>query len=117
MMLDTSNGMQVSSSSVISYIDSLVNKFFKILPMREESEPSLSEYILSFQRELIGCGDMITSFHDDGLYISILSILQFLSDNVLPDSCDMAAFRREVFHAISLCGKLKRKFEEGGASE
>lgn len=114
MMLDTSNGMQINSAAVVSYIDSLVNKFFKILPMREESEPSLQEYIKSFQRELIGCSNMTVSIHDDGLYISILSVLQYLSDNAMSDECSIADVRREVFHAISLCNKLKSKYKDGG---
>lgn len=114
MMFTTVDNMQIDSAFVVRYIDSLVNKFFKILPMREESEPSLKEYIKSFQRELIGCGNMLDGIHDDGLYISILSILQYLSDNAVNNECMISDIKREVFHAISLCNKLKSKVMNGG---
>lgn len=116
MMIEISDGMSVSSVAVVNYIDSLVNKFFKILPMREESEPSLNDYICNFKHELVGCGNLITSLHDDGIYISILSVLQYLSEIVCDEEFEVADVRREVFNAISLCNKLKMKYQKEGAS-
>ncbi len=66
-MIDTSTGVQIDSVYLQNYFESLVNKFFKILPMREENEKSLNEYLKSFQRELIGCGEFITAVKDDGI--------------------------------------------------
>lgn len=116
MMFDTSSGMQISSVSVTNYLDSLVNKFFKILPMREESEPSLYEYVISLQRELIGFGSMVVDVGSDKLFVSILSVLQFFIDNVSSEDCSVKDIRGEVFHVISLCNKLKEKYSEGGVA-
>lgn len=117
MMFETSSGMEIRSDAVINYLGSLVNKFFKILPMREESEPSLQEYIMSFQRELTGFGNLVSDIRDDELFVSILSILQYLSDNACNESTVISDIRREVFHAISICNKLKSKYLEGGVAK
>ena len=37
-----------------NYLRNLVNLFFKILPIRESEEPSLTSYMVSLQTELIG---------------------------------------------------------------
>lgn len=114
MMIDTSTGVQIDSVYLQNYFESLVNKFFKILPMREENEKSLNEYLKSFQRELIGCGEFITAVKDDGTYLEMLCILQFFLNNVENSDCDIKDIRREVFHAISLCNKMRSRFLNGG---
>ena len=114
MMIDTITGLQIQYASAENYIDSLVNKFFKILPMREESEKSLREYIISFQREMIGFGNMVPSVGEDRLFVSMLSILQFFADNVDDETLTVHDVRSEVFHAISMCNKLKGKLSKGG---
>lgn len=111
-MFDTNCGIQMSHASVINYFDSLVNKLFKILPMREESESSLSEYIVSLQREMLGFGNMIPTVGDDKIYVSILSVLQFFIDNIDNENCKLSDIRSEVFHIISLCNKLKDKYRD-----
>lgn len=114
MMSDTSVGVQIDSGYLLNYFGSLVNKFFKILPMREEGEKTLVEYIRSFQRELISCGGLIPALKDDGTYVEILCILQYLSDNIYNLDCDYKDIRREVFHAISLCNKMQSHYMNGG---
>lgn len=114
MMYDTSNEVQIDSVYILNYFGSLVNRFFKILPMRESGEESLVEYIKSFQRELVGCGGFIPAVKDDGTYVEILCILQFLSDNIYNHDCDYQNIRREVFHGISLCNKMQSRFMNGG---
>lgn len=117
MMTDTVVGVQIDSEHLLSYFGSLVNKFFKILPMREEGEKSLAEYIRSFQRELVGCGEFIPVVKDDGTFVEILCILQYLADNINNQECDFKNIRREVFHAISLCNKMQSRFMNGGESK
>lgn len=114
MMYDTSNEIKIDSVYLLNYFGSLVNRFFKILPMREEGEESLIEYIKNFQRELVSCGYFIPAVKDDGTYMEMLCVLQFLSDNIFNQDCDFQNIRREVFHGISLCNKMQSRFMNGG---
>lgn len=117
MMFYVKNGMQISKVSVENYLGSLVNKFFKILPMRENSEVSLQSYCDSLQRELIGFGSMVPSVGGDKIYVAILSVLQYFTDNIDSDELSLSDVRSEVFHAISLCNKLKDIYKEDGGSD
>lgn len=114
MMYDTSSKIKIDSVYLLNYFSSLVNRFFKILPMREEGEESLAEYIKSFQRELVCCGYFIPALKDDGTYVRMLCVLQFLSDNIYNQDCDFKNIRREVFHGISLCNKMQSRIMNGG---
>lgn len=91
-----------------NYFDALVHKFFKILPIRESEEPSLNEYICSLQLELTGCKSLFVDTNYDDLLVSLISILQYLSEH----DCEVYVVKREVFKAISICKKLKKKYCE-----
>ena len=94
-----------------NYFDSLVNRFFKILPMREQGEEFLDVYMQSFRNELIGCDSLLADVGIDANIITLASILQFLIDN--PDE-PVGNVKREVFRAISICNKLKEKYSYKG---
>ena len=65
------------------------------------------KYMESLQREMIGCHDLIIALNNDELYLSLLSILQYLIDN----DCDTGIVKTEVFKAINICKKLQRKYD------
>ena len=86
-----------------NYFRSLINCFFKILPIWESGEGSLSIYMKSLQAELLGC----EAIHEDPLFLSLIAILQYFIDN---PSCEISTVKREVFRAISICNKLKARY-------
>lgn len=95
-------------ASVLSgYIRSLVDRFFKILPIREGGEKTLETYMRSLQAELLGCHAFIEAINEDPQFVSLLGILQYLIDN---PECSLRTVKREVFRAISICNKLHAKF-------
>lgn len=106
-MIDTVVGSQVPDGLLENYFRSLVNSFFKILPIRESEEPSLSVYMESLQLELIGCKNFICGLDEDSSMLSLISILQYLIDN--PD-CPVSTVKREVFKAINICNKMKDRY-------
>ena len=114
MKVDTSAGMPVTSELLHNYFKTLVNRFFKILPIREAEDASLSIYMQSLQRELLGCKEFIPELCSDAVYLSLLGILQYLIDN---PECTVREVKREVFNAISLCNKLKAIYAERGLQE
>ena len=114
MMVNTSAGVPVNSELLHNYFKTLVNRFFKILPIRETEEASLPLYMQGLQRELLGCENLIPELCKDSVYLSLLGILQYLIDN---PECTVREVKREVFNAISLCNKLKAVYASGGVAE
>lgn len=104
MMVNTVADTKLSSALVESYFRNLVNRFYKILPMRENGEDSLDVYMLSLRAELLGCKSLIPELQENSLYLSLLSTLQYLIDT---PTCTVKETKREVFGAISVCNKLK----------
>ena len=101
---------KIPTKVLSNYIDSLVNSFFKILPIKENEEDTLCEYMKSLQLELIGCNKLFVATNFDSSLLSLIGVLQYLID----EPCDVSVVKREVFKAISICKRLKKKyFEEG----
>lgn len=107
MMIETTAGMPIDAEILCNYFRNLVNHFFKILPIREQNEESLTTYLQSLQAELLGCKGLITAIQSDASYLTLLSILQYLIDN---PECTVSVVKREVFRAISICNRLKAQY-------
>lgn len=90
--------------TLCNYFQRLVDHFFKILPMKEQSESSLETYLDSLKFEITGFNKLFEETDYNASIIALLAILQNFIDH--PD-IDMKIVRREVFHAISICNKLK----------
>ena len=99
--------MPVEFGMFSEYMRLLVNRFFKILPIKESEEPTLTAYMQSLQMELIGCKTLVSFVRDDPAFLSLISILQYLIDH---PECSTLVVKREIFHAISICNKLKSKY-------
>ena len=107
MMVETTAGMPIDAEVLHNYFRNLVNHFFKILPIREQNEESLTTYMQSLQAELLGCKGLMSAIQNDASYLTLLSILQYLIDN---PECTVREVKREVFRAISICNKLKAQY-------
>lgn len=107
----TALGQELPDQIVENYFDTLVNQFYKILPIWESGEPTLPIYIHSLQREMIGCRSLMDELRGDGRYMTLLAILQRLADGGLT----VQEVRSDVFRAISICKQLREKYaKEGG---
>lgn len=98
--------IEVSDELTNNYFKSLINKIYKILPIKESGEPTLYKYIESLLRELIGNKTLIVKLSNDAQYLSLLATLEYLNSN----DCEVAVVRTEVFKAISICKKLQKKY-------
>lgn len=114
MMIQTKIGVPMDAIVLNNYFRALVNLFFKILPIWESGESSLETYMRSLQAELLGCKELIGAIHDDSLFLSLISILQYLIDN---PSLEISTVKREVFRAISICNKLKARYAVSSEKE
>ena len=111
MMVETLDGGKLDQALLRKYFKSLINSFYKILPMREKEDATLPTYMCSFRRELLGCQSLIPALADDTSYLTLLSILQYLIDN---QSENVSVVKREVFRAINICSKLEVIYARGG---
>lgn len=107
--VQTKRGDPIPGALLYKYLRNLVNQFFKILPLRENEEESLTAYMGSLQHELVGANSVIAEVDFNPMFFSLIAILQYLIDN--PDST-VSVYKREVFKAISICNKLKSRCEE-----
>lgn len=105
IIVKTRTDQEIPDELFANYLSTLVNQFFKILPIREKEEPTLTEYMKSLQVEMIGAEKLIIRLNNDSQYLRLLNILQFMIDN----DCDIPTTRSQVFKAISICNKLKEK--------
>lgn len=107
MIVDTVRGDTIDSAVINNYFRLLVNLFFKILPIWESGDGSVKVYMETLQSEMLGCKNVIAAINNDGLFLSLISMLQDLIDH--PDY-DHAKVRRTVFNAISVCNKLISRY-------
>lgn len=105
--MNNNETIMLDNELICNYFAGLVNHFFKILPMRENEESTLNTYMQSLRAELLGCQNVVYGLKTDPMYLSMLSILQYLIDNPL---CPIKEVKREVFHAIGICNSLKTKY-------
>lgn len=99
----------IPAKLIENYFDSLVNCFFKILPIKENEEETLAEYTDSLMAELKGVGKLIDGIECDARWLSMLGVLQNIIDN--PDY-PHKKLKREVYKAINICKRLKLKYGE-----
>lgn len=102
----------LTNESLYNYFDSLIGKFYKILPLKEKHENTLNTYLDSLKSELIGYTNLFVEFKKEPQFISLLSILQFLIDGQYND----IVCKREVFRSIRIINHIKNQYCEGGES-
>lgn len=102
-MIETIKNSPLTPTLLHNYFRTLVDRFFKIIPIWEEELETLPSYMDSLQLELLGLREFVVIMKDDQRLLSLLSILQYLIDN---PECSKVKLKREVFHAISVCNKL-----------
>lgn len=69
---------------IIEYVNKLVNRVYKILPMKEEKSSTVNTYLESLLRELIGNKKLIISLYRNEDFVILIGTLQGLlnEDNI-----------------------------------
>ena len=91
----------------INYMDKLVNRVFKILPLKDEKSETVNTYITNLLFELTGNQELILFLNNDSQYEALLSNLQGL---LIDDS----NYRSIILNCIPLIKSLKTKYCSGG---
>lgn len=108
-MIDVKYGL-LPKESFCRYFQFLINKTYKILPLKEENSDTLKTYLESFLRELIGNKELVSVLVDEPRFITMLNTLQFLIAEEYSDK----VCKREVFKCIRILEEINEKyFKEG----
>jgi len=89
-----------------NYFQFLIGRVWKILPMTEEKDIHLKEYMESLQRELIGNMNLVEELKYDGYFITLLNKIEFL----INEKYDHDICRKEVFECINIINKIIKKY-------
>lgn len=100
------------SEKLIVYLNSVVNSVFKILPLYEEQNVGVKTYIESLLFELHGLEEAVSIEHSYE-YISLLSTLQSVKNEVAKSDSKKSIVKREVFKCINIIKNMVGKLEEG----
>ncbi len=92
---------------LVNYLNFLINRVFKILPIFENEPETLNDYLESLLLELTGTKFIVGKLKHDVNFLSLLSILQYISEN----KCDHKTIKREIFKSIGIVEKLKNKYK------
>lgn len=101
---------KLPDKALISYLQNLVNKVYKVLPMKEEQCVTLTSYLLSLKNELIGCYNLWQVLEDEPQFLAVVNIIEYLAS----EEYDVAVCKREVFKAIRLIESVKQKIVKEG---
>lgn len=101
---------KLPNNALKSYLQNLINKVYKILPMKEEQCNTLAPYLLSLENELIGCYKLWDILEENSQFLAIISIIKFLS----AEEYDVPTCKREVFKAIHLIESVNKEIVREG---
>lgn len=100
--------INISSRMFANYLESLVDRTFKILPLHEEDNEGLFKYIQSLSHELRGLQGVISRLDVDSDYIILLATFETLSEEILLYG-EMDSIKREIFKCISIIKRIRDK--------
>lgn len=95
----------IDDKAIVRYLDSTVNKVFKILPLYEEENSTLESYVESLILELRG---FVSTYGSVGIveYISIISTLEGIQE-VISKKENQPTVKREVFKCIETIKRIE----------
>jgi hypothetical protein len=99
---------QIPDETFSNYLDFLVGKIFKILPISEHNFDTLQAYLESLQIELLGSQNLIKVLREDNEFLSLLSILEYFLNT---KDISNEIYKREVFKCINIIKKIKTKYK------
>lgn len=112
-MIDVKYGF-LPTNSLCNYFEFLINKIYKILPMREDNSKTLKIYLEGLLRELIGNKELVSILANEPRFVSVLNSIQFL----ILEEYSVQVYKKEVFKCIHILSDIKTSyFKEGDSDE
>ena len=100
---------RISPSVLCEFLETVKNKLFKTLKLRENNTVTLDVYLDSFSSELNG---NIKVFEQNNMstneLVSVLCTIEYFINNI---DVDTSIYKREMFKSIDLIKKLQNKLD------
>jgi hypothetical protein len=90
----------------LNYLNFLINRVYKILPISESEPETLKSYLDSLILELVGSKDLIFKLKKDASFLSLIATLQALANNQYSHK----VIKSETFKCINIIKKLINKY-------
>jgi hypothetical protein len=97
---------------IFSYLETLKNRLFKIIPLFEENNEGIYKYIDSLLFELGGMIYVVKELKNNSMFLSLIATLESLLDESLAGEYNIPLVRREVFRCLNIVEKLQQKAGE-----
>lgn len=98
----------IPNQLVISSLERLTGKVYKILPMREEGCNTLDEYIENLLRELISHKELVDELKYEGELLSLINTI-----NALIGQDNFDEFRSDVLKALGIIKNTIKRIKRG----
>lgn len=86
-----------------NYVEFLIGKIYKILPMQENNDITLHKYMINLQKELIGNMELIQEYKKNSYFLSLLNKIEYMICN----KCDNNECKTIVFDCIDIIKKMR----------
>lgn len=93
---------QLPDEMLMVYVNGMIAKTWKMIPMRQGGSNSLPKYIKSTLREFNGIKELVFVLKNNEEYLAVLGVMESL---LTQD--DFSTFRSDVFKIINLIERLK----------
>ncbi len=98
----------ITNEDLLIYLNSLVGKIYKMLPMMEDGDITVNKYISSFVHELCGLAMIMGQCeHEKRMLLTIVCTLEPFICN--QDCFSHDVYKREIFKCIDLVNKIIEK--------
>ena len=104
-MIEVKYGL-LPKENFCKYFEFLINKTYKILPLKEENSDTLKSYLESYQRELIGNKELVSILVNEPNFITVLNTMQYL----ISESYSNKICKKEVFKCIHILKEINEKY-------
>ena len=95
---------QLPDEILINYVNGMISKVYKMLPMKQTEAKTLANYMESTLREFVGQKELVYVLRENEEFQSILGTLESLLNQD-----DFKKFRSDIFKIINLIERLKNK--------
>jgi hypothetical protein len=107
-MIEVNYGL-MDEQVLANYLNYLIGRLYKILPIQENEPETLKPYLESLQIELVGNSDLIKQIRYDAKFLELLGTIQYFINN----QCEHNVYRKEIFKCISIIKKLLKQYGGG----
>ena len=90
---------------MILFLNNMVGKIFKILPLKEENNLGFNDYVDSILVQLVGATKTFEELENNQDFLTVINIIQYINNN----ECSNKQCKREVFKCLDIIQKMTKE--------